>query len=346
MGWCTFSRKLTAGTSTAQYVYNGDGLRMSKTVGSTTTAFSWDVAEGLALPLREGATKYVYGPGGLPVEQISGSGQVLYFVQDQLGSTRALLDGHNNLMATYAYDGYGNTTSHAGPATTSLQYAGQYTDAESGLQYLRARYYDPATAQFLTRDPLASVTKQPYAYAHDSPINTADPTGQGWCAPPDMPANDIRQLVEYSDIQCNLALWFVEHSEDIAKMLDNILSVCNVIGRVECEVLLRSWDELAHLIAAHAGKETIDEYKRHLAETTFFAIISRSGDFGDQLSQLYDANQLNESYVSSITTSGSFFNTQVCQQTGVRTTTEGTWSYNPVTGQGWGNETVTTSVGP
>jgi len=33
---------------------------------------------------------------------------------------------------------------------TPFGYAGQYTDAESSLQYLRARYYDPDTQQFLT----------------------------------------------------------------------------------------------------------------------------------------------------------------------------------------------------
>ena len=43
----------------------------------------------------------------------------------------------------------GTLTASTGTATTTLGYAGQYTDAESGLIYLRARYYDPATAQAL-----------------------------------------------------------------------------------------------------------------------------------------------------------------------------------------------------
>jgi RHS repeat-associated protein len=53
----------------------------------------------------------------------------------------------------------------------------RYTDAESGLIYLRARYYDPATAQFLTRDPVNDVTRQPYSYAEDNPLNETDPMG-------------------------------------------------------------------------------------------------------------------------------------------------------------------------
>ena len=66
---------------------------------------------------------------------------------------------------------------HSGTATTPLQYAGQYTDAESGLVYMRARYYDPATAQFLTVDPLVNITLTPYSYVDDSPLDSSDPSG-------------------------------------------------------------------------------------------------------------------------------------------------------------------------
>jgi uncharacterized protein RhaS with RHS repeats len=43
--------------------------------------------------------------------------------------------------------------------------------------YLRTRYYDPETAQFLSRDPLVDLTHQPYAYVGDNPLNGADPSG-------------------------------------------------------------------------------------------------------------------------------------------------------------------------
>jgi RHS repeat-associated protein len=60
---------------------------------------------------------------------------------------------------------------------------GPVVDAETGLQYLRARYYDPATGQFLTRDPLVAMTSQPYAYANNSPLNYTDPSGEfAWLA--------------------------------------------------------------------------------------------------------------------------------------------------------------------
>jgi RHS repeat-associated protein len=43
--------------------------------------------------------------------------------------------------------------------------------------YMRARYYDPSTAQFLSRDPAFALTREPYAYAHDNPVNNIDPSG-------------------------------------------------------------------------------------------------------------------------------------------------------------------------
>jgi RHS repeat-associated protein len=51
-------------------------------------------------------------------------------------------------------------------------------DPNTGLIYMRARWYDPSTAQFLTQDPLQALTGEPYAYASDNPLNETDPTGE------------------------------------------------------------------------------------------------------------------------------------------------------------------------
>ncbi len=98
-------------------------------------------------------------------------------MQDQLGSTRLLTSSTGAVTGTYTYDPWGNTTSHTGTATTPLLYAGQYQDPATGFYYLRNRYYDPATAQFLTIDPAVSQTQAPYTYTSDNPVNFSDPTG-------------------------------------------------------------------------------------------------------------------------------------------------------------------------
>jgi|tagenome__1003787_1003787.scaffolds.fasta_scaffold20988994_6 RHS repeat-associated protein len=168
--------RLTAYGSGATYAYNGDGLRTAKTVGGTTSGFAWDISGSLPLQLTDGADAYVYGPDGLPLEKIA-QGTPTYLLHDQQGSTRLLTDGTGAVVGSYTYDPYGRIAAHTGTATSALLYDGQYTDAESGYQYLRARYYDPATAQFLTRDPFVAATNQPYLYAYGNPTNFTDPTG-------------------------------------------------------------------------------------------------------------------------------------------------------------------------
>lgn len=95
---------------------------------------------------------------------------------DQLGSTRLLTDEAGDVVGTATYDAYGNTLATTGE-TSRLSYTGEYTDPTTGLIYLRARWYDPATAQFLTRDPLEAMTQDPYGYAANNPVNYTDPTG-------------------------------------------------------------------------------------------------------------------------------------------------------------------------
>ena len=60
-------------------------------------------------------------------------------------------------------------------------FAGQYLNKASSLYYLRARWYDPATAQFISVDPLVNVTHQPYQYVGDNPVSNTDPTGECQC---------------------------------------------------------------------------------------------------------------------------------------------------------------------
>jgi RHS repeat-associated protein len=72
----------------------------------------------------------------------------------------------------------GNQTGHTGTATTPLGYDGQYTNTDTGLIYLRAREYDPATAQFSSVDPAVESTLEAYTYTHDNPVNQTDPTGK------------------------------------------------------------------------------------------------------------------------------------------------------------------------
>ncbi len=159
------------------YAYNGSDLRTSQTISGITSYFTWDEGEETPLLLSDGTNSYIYGPGGLPVEQINYStGAVLYLHHDQQGSTRLITGLTGKVEGKCSYSAYGTPTCE-GSATTPLGYDGQYTSSDTGLVYLRNRVYDPSTAQFLSRDPLTDLTWEPYSYAFDNSVNNVDPSG-------------------------------------------------------------------------------------------------------------------------------------------------------------------------
>jgi RHS repeat-associated protein len=88
-----------------------------------------------------------------------------------------LSDGAGVVRGTFTFDSYGNLTAATGSSTSSFWFSGQYRDSETGLIYLRARYYDPVTGQFISRDPAVAATRQPYGYTGDNPLNAVDPSG-------------------------------------------------------------------------------------------------------------------------------------------------------------------------
>jgi RHS repeat-associated protein len=172
----------TVGSSTTTYGYNSDGLRLCKVAGSSSAPcasqsadqFVWDTVDGDIV--KDGSTLYVYGPGNLPVEQINGS-TTYYFHHDQIGSTRLITTSAGASQATYTFNPYGKLVASTGSATNPFLFAGQFQDSESLNYYLRARYYDPTTGQFLSRDPATASTREPYGYVSDSPLNGTDPSG-------------------------------------------------------------------------------------------------------------------------------------------------------------------------
>ncbi len=118
------------------------------------------------------------------------AGDLLHLLTDGHGSTRFVLDGTTPAQA-YLYDAYGNhltggtvggaTLGDAENAFTRLLYSGEWTHTD-GTQYLRARYYDPASGRFNRLDPFAGNQYDPqslhkYLYTHANPIMGTDPSG-------------------------------------------------------------------------------------------------------------------------------------------------------------------------
>jgi RHS repeat-associated protein len=99
---------------------------------------------------------------------------------DQLGSVRLAANATGAAVQTQTFTPYGQRVQTTA-AREELGYIGERHDAETGLMYLNARYYDPAVGRFISpdwfdpTDPGVGVNR--YAYSHNDPVNFSDPSG-------------------------------------------------------------------------------------------------------------------------------------------------------------------------
>ncbi|MBE7519744.1 MAG: RHS repeat protein [Thermoflexaceae bacterium] len=164
----------TVNSVTSTFAYRGDGLRDSRTTGIATTTFTWDINAGLPVVLDDG-NRYLYGAG---LEAMLTATATYYYLADGLGSTMAMVDSTGTIEKSYTYDVYGKPTV-TGALPNEYDFAAQQTDP-TGLQYLRARYMDPETGTFISRELLEATpgwTGNPFGYAGANPARMVDPTG-------------------------------------------------------------------------------------------------------------------------------------------------------------------------
>jgi RHS repeat-associated protein len=166
----------TIAGATSSSGYNGDGLRVSHTpAGQTAANYIWDVAASLPVVLTDGTNTYVYGLD-LISSTVNSTGAQTYYLYDGLGSTMNLTSAPSgNSTQGYAYDVFGATPGGPPPGSNQWLFTGEQRDNDSGMYYLRARYYDPVIGRFLTRDPLPG--GHPYMYSGNNPVNRVDPSG-------------------------------------------------------------------------------------------------------------------------------------------------------------------------
>ncbi len=206
---------LPGGTEVA-YVYDSKGNRVRQTVSNGSTVVTKQYIVDYSVPLSRVLAdededdivqaSYCYGNDLLAMKR---DGVGYYFYYDRLGSVRNVTDDGDpaSVVKNYLYDGFGNViTATAGSPVNVYQFTGEEYDADPGLVYLRARYYDPAVGRFISRDPLLEQValagsmggcggcgggmksealniqlslqdRQDYAYCDNDPANNTDQTG-------------------------------------------------------------------------------------------------------------------------------------------------------------------------
>ncbi len=188
-----FENRLTKrwdGSTTIQIVYDGDGHRVRKTVGSSATHYLVDDRNpsGYAQVLEEltsaGTTPAkVYAYGLRLISQRLAGGTVNYYAHDGHGSARFLIGADGTIQNTYTYDAFGILIGQTGSTPNNYLYSAEQFDFDLGEYYLRARSYNPNTGRFWTMDSFEGNREDPlslhkYLYCQGEPVDNVDPSGK------------------------------------------------------------------------------------------------------------------------------------------------------------------------
>jgi len=177
--------KVTNGSTTVEYRYDATGLLIGRRAAGRDEMFLADPTADGWHPLFSkdstgNETVYLWD-GALPLGIVTG-GKPRFFLHDNLGSVRVLVDDKGDVVERRDYEPFGEPRD--GPRTSLVAgFAGIFYDADAKLYVTRSRAYDPQQGRFLERDPeiripgISAEDLSAYSYCGNDPINSVDASG-------------------------------------------------------------------------------------------------------------------------------------------------------------------------
>ncbi|MHB8063419.1 MAG: RHS repeat-associated core domain-containing protein, partial [Ruminiclostridium sp.] len=143
----------------AEYTYNGDDLRVSKTVKKSDKGYTAEITnylydrQNVILETDENNNiKARYIKGINYISKADAQNSTAYFLFNGHGDVVQTVDAAGAVQNQYDYDIWGNPTLTVETSSNAIRYSGEFMDSETGLYYLRARYYDPNIGRFISED--------------------------------------------------------------------------------------------------------------------------------------------------------------------------------------------------
>ncbi|WP_251561283.1 RHS repeat-associated core domain-containing protein [Paenibacillus pasadenensis] len=163
------------------YTYYASGLRASKTVDGEYTRYIYYNGKVIEELDRNGAVKARNVWGNELLYRESGNDKGYYYYNSH-GDVVSIKDAVGQELNRYQYDIWGNVLSQEEQMSNPFKYTGEITDEESGLIYLRTRYYNPAIGRFINEDTYEGNINNPlslnlYTYVTNNPLIYIDPLG-------------------------------------------------------------------------------------------------------------------------------------------------------------------------
>ncbi|MCR8843748.1 hypothetical protein NQ117_08615 [Paenibacillus sp. SC116] len=182
--------KVTGDHNPVTYSYTGEGLLYERVENNVKNRYYYDANKLLLAEAVVGADgkakiKYVYLydlNGKLIGRQDAATSQLQYYQLNGHGDVVAIVDETGKKLNEYRYDIWGLPLEEKETVPNILKYSGEYWDKTTGLQYLRARWYDPSMGRFISEDTYEGEQGNPlslnlYTYVENNPLNFIDPSG-------------------------------------------------------------------------------------------------------------------------------------------------------------------------
>ena len=173
-------QKMQKAGVTAEFVYNADGLRVQKTVNGVVTKYTLHGKNVVHMTSGADELHFFYDAQNRPAVVVY-NGVPYAYVKSLQGDIVAILDENGNAVVSYGYDAWGAPLWCTGELAETLgkvqtfRYRGYVFDEETGLYYLRSRYYNPGWGRFVNADAL--IDQNLYSYCKNSPMQFHDPSG-------------------------------------------------------------------------------------------------------------------------------------------------------------------------
>ena len=174
-------QKMQKSGVTVEFVYNADGLRVQKTVNGVATKYTLHGKNVVHMTSGTDELHFFYDAQNRPAVVVY-NGTAYAYVKSLQGDVVAILDENGNAVVSYGYDAWGAPLWCTGELAETLgkvqpfRYRGYVFDEETGLYYLRSRYYNPRWGRFVNADG-AIIQKNLFAYCSNGPIVGYDPSG-------------------------------------------------------------------------------------------------------------------------------------------------------------------------
>nr|WP_239321264.1 RHS repeat-associated core domain-containing protein [Planomonospora parontospora] len=224
-------------------VYDADGERLIRRDPDGSRTLYLGGMEVKSAGGQVKATRYYTGPDGSTVAMRDASG-IKWLASGLHGSAQLAIDDSTGQVSRERYLPYGQRRGIDDLPFTDRGFLGKTEDASTGLTYLSARYYDPATARFISPDPLLSLDKpqwtNPYSYAVGDPIGMSDPTGLR--PPPKEPKSACGpgkdHTVACKAVKKRLAETLAKNAEaDVNRYLQELIAVGKQLGKLLMDAL-------------------------------------------------------------------------------------------------------------